>query len=187
MDEGHRRIKLSSYKRRIYLINPRFQLKFSLYVCFMMFISSLLYPVIIYDMTIKYIPEAQSDTKIALILVLALWHLGITSLVFITCIFFSHKIAGPIYKTRKYLEMVKNGGFPGKLFFRKGDYFPELADDFNSTMESVQDIYKRDFVYISEVNTYLNNLSLVIPDDKRIVLDEIRKKLVEIQGRFEGT
>ncbi len=182
---------MSSYKRRIYLINPRFQLKFSLYVCLLMFVSSLLYPVIIYDLIAKYIPAAQTsaqgDMKLALSLVLGLWHIGITSLVFIVCIFFSHKIAGPVYKTRRYLEMVKNGGFPGKLFFRKGDYFPELAEDFNATMEAVQETYKRDFVYISEVNTYLNNLSLVIPDDKRVVLDEIKKKLAEIQGRFEGT
>lgn len=178
---------MSKFKRRIYLINPRFQLKFSLYVCLLMFISSLLYPVIIYDMISKYIPNANQEIRIALLVVLSLWHIGITSLVFIVSIFFSHKIAGPIYKTRKYLELVRQGGFPGRLFFRKGDYFPELADDFNSTMEAVQDNYKRDFVYISEVNTYLANLSLVIPEDKRSILDEIRKKLTEIQGRFEGT
>lgn len=152
-----------------------------------MFISSLLYPVIIYDMIAKYIPNANEDMRLALLVVLGLWHIGITSLVFIVSIFFSHKIAGPIYKTRKYLELVRQGGFPGRLFFRKGDYFPELADDFNSTMEAVQDNYKRDFVYISEVNTYLANLSLVVPEDKRTILDEIRNKLTEIQGRFEGT
>lgn len=152
-----------------------------------MFVSSLLYPVIIYDIISKYIPSNGDEIRLALLIVLALWHIGITSLVFIVSIFFSHKIAGPIYKTRKYLELVKQGAFPGRLFFRHGDYFPELAEDFNSAMESVQDNYKRDFVYISEVNTYLGNLSLVVPDDKRSILEEIRKKLTEIQGRFEGT
>lgn len=152
-----------------------------------MFVSSILYPIIIYDMVVKYMTESTGDQRMALILVLSLWHIGITALVFIVCIFFSHKIAGPLYKLQRFFEIVKNGGFPGKLYFRGGDYFPELAEDFNEAMDSVQDNYKKDFMYISEVNAYLNNLSLVIPDDKRIVLDEIKKKLTEIQGRFEGT
>ena len=39
-----------AYKRRIYLINPHFQLRMSFYIAFFVFVTSLLYPFIIYDL-----------------------------------------------------------------------------------------------------------------------------------------
>jgi hypothetical protein len=80
--------------------------------------------------------------------------------------------------------MLKEGQTVPRLSFRKGDYFQDIAEDFNSAFEKVQNEHKNDFAYLSEVNTYLNNLTLVVPEDKRIVLREIRKKLDEIQERF---
>jgi hypothetical protein len=49
----------------------------------------------------------------------------------------SHKIAGPIYRARKYLEQVARN--PGQkpahaLSFRDGDFFPELADSINDAL-----------------------------------------------------
>ena len=38
------------YKRRTFIIDKRFQLKFSLYVCSWMFVLSLIYPLIIYNL-----------------------------------------------------------------------------------------------------------------------------------------
>lgn len=125
------------------------------------------------------------DKKLALIVILGLWQVGFTALAFITCIFMTHKVAGPIYKVQKYLATIREGHLNGKLYFRNGDYFKELAEDLNDTFETIQENYKNDFVYLSEVNAYLNNLSLVVPDDKKVVLKEITQKLSEIQGRFQ--
>jgi sensor histidine kinase YesM len=134
-------------------------------------------------------PELSSqleEKRKSLVVILSLWQLGFTSLVFVVCIFFSHKIAGPIYKMQKFLRAIRDGLDYGTLFFRKGDYFSELADDFNETFEQIKEDYKKDFVYISEVNAYLNNLSMVVPDDKKIVLKEITQRLSEIQERFNS-
>jgi hypothetical protein len=61
----------------------------------------------------------------------------------------------------------------------------ELADEYNDAMETVHDTHNADFAYISEVNSYINNLALVVPEDKRPVLEEIVQKLTEIQERFK--
>ena len=103
---------------------------------------------------------------------------------FFICVFFSHKIAGPLYKLQKHLKLLRDGESPGKLFFRKGDYFQELADDVNLTFDHLEDSYKNDLVYLSEVTSYINNLSLVVPDDKRVVLNEISSRLSSMQERF---
>ena len=184
-----------AYKRRIYLINPRFQFRFSLYVCLLMFICSIIYPVTIYDLMSKFITFAEHavpgsssgllEKRQSLILVLGLWQLGITIVTFIVCIFFSHKIAGPLYKLQKFLTGIRDGQDYGRLFFRNGDYFQELAEDYNDAFERIKEDYKNDFVYLSEVSGYLKNLSMVVPDDKKAVLVEINNRLDEIQSKFQ--
>jgi len=70
------------------------------------------------------------------------------------------------------------------LFFREGDYFGDLANELNETIEYIEDSHKNDLVYLSEVTSYINNLSLVVPDDKRVVLNEISSRLSQMQERF---
>jgi hypothetical protein len=120
----------------------------------------------------------------SLVLFLVLLHLGFTCLTFLSCIFFSHKIAGPIYKLKKYLSEVRANTTKGPLFFRKGDYFLDLADDVNQTIDQLNEIHKNDLIYLGEVNSYINNLTLVVPDDKKIILHEISSKLSEMQERY---
>ncbi len=46
----------------------------------------------------------------------------------------SHKIAGPIYRMQKELARMRESNPPKmeEIQFRKGDFFPELAESFNS-------------------------------------------------------
>jgi hypothetical protein len=183
-----------SYSRKIYLINPKFQIRFSLYVCILVFLTSIIYPFSIYELMNTIVshfslknPEIAvhySNKRDALIMFLILLHLGFTCLTFFICVFFSHKIAGPLYKLQKHLKLIRENSAPNKLFFRKGDYFQELADDINETFDHLEDSYKNDLVYLSEVTSYINNLSLVVPDDKRVVLNEISSRLSLMQERF---
>lgn len=126
-----------------------------------------------------------AESRKSLIIMLSIWQLGFTLLVFILCIFLSHKIAGPMYKLQKFLHDVQDNGFNGRLFFRKGDYFQEVAEDINDTFEELEEKYQNDMVYLGEVSSYLNNLSMVVPDDKKVVLNEITQRLGEIQERYQ--
>ena len=56
---------------------------------------------------------------------------------FIT-IFISHKMVGPIYKLKKFLFSVNNGEKPEKLKFRKGDFFNDLPELINQTLEKTR-------------------------------------------------
>lgn len=46
----------------------------------------------------------------------------------------SHRIAGPLYKLRKHMDDVASGYTSQDVYFRKRDYFPEIADGFNRVM-----------------------------------------------------
>ena len=183
---------MAYYKRRIYLINPKFQIKFSLFLCFLIALVSVIYPYTLYQIIESVINNYAGDATIlkqkrnALLIILGAWQLGFSALVFIISIFFSHKIAGPLYKLKNYLIQIKEGQTVDKLFFRKGDYFQEIAEEFNHAMDKIQSNSKKDFEYLNEISAYLNNISLVVPDDKKAILNEINKKISEMQERFNN-
>lgn len=98
-------------------------------------------------------------------------------MVFVASIFMSHKIAGPIYKLKSYLAEVREGGANYPLSFRKGDNFSDLAKDVNSTITYLREKREEELEYLEEVIAYMDNIALVIPQDKKPVIDEICLKL----------
>ena len=178
-------------KRKNFLINPKFQMKFSLYVAILVFISSLIYPITIYDLMQSFIdflskgrPGASdllAGKRTSLIQILAIWQVGFTFLVFVVCIFFSHRIAGPLYKLQLTLEKFRKDGFvKQKLFFRSGDYFKEIADDFNKTFESINERENKLAQSIVEINKNLNDLKAGLDDQKISSIDSISQSLNEL-------
>ena len=118
-----------SYNRKTYLINPKFQYKISAYASLLVFITGLIYPFTIYillsaisaNFALKN-PEIAlyyTEKRDLLILLLIGLHIGFSVLTFFCCIFFSHRIAGPLYKLQKHLRAIREGFTPGRLFFRK--------------------------------------------------------------------
>ncbi|MBT3979859.1 MAG: hypothetical protein HOE90_00820 [Bacteriovoracaceae bacterium] len=91
-----------------------------------------------------------------------------------------------MFKLTKSLKDIAAGGPPQKIFFRKGDQFMEVAEAYNNAVEKMTQEHNDDFAYLSEVSSYINNLSLVVPEDKKSVLGEINTKLTEIQERFKA-
>jgi hypothetical protein len=193
---------MASNHRKIYLINPQFQIKFSLYVCLLIFLSSLIYPITIFELLSSFldfaalnaerIPEFRrltnnlEEKRNNLIIVLVLWQLGFIGLAFVVNIFLTHKVAGPLFKLKKFFHAIANGEDHGKLYFRNGDYFSDLAESYNAAMISIREKYKKDLVYLSEVSAYLKNLNHVVPDDKKVVLSEIITKINDIQDSFNN-
>jgi methyl-accepting chemotaxis protein len=173
--------------RKIILINPRFQIRFSLFLCSLVFISSLMYPAVIYGLLEHIIPADKLATiEFKVFAALGSMQLVFILLVFLVSIVQSHKIAGPMFKLTKSLKDIAAGGPPQKIFFRKGDQFMEVAEAYNNAVEKMTQEHNDDFAYLSEVSSYINNLSLVVPEDKKSVLGEINTKLTEIQERFKA-
>ena len=184
--------RLSLYKRTIFLINPSFQLKFSFIVSSMILISTLIYPVIILDffnLVSQRLPSLAQEISIVksdLILYLILIQIVLALVVFLSFIFFTHKIAGPLYKLRIHLEGIREGKPITELTFRKGDYFHEVADEVSLFIESIRAKQERDFEHLEDVVQYLDNLSMIIPEDKKPVMSEISRQLIEIQNRYKN-
>lgn len=186
------RIKtLAYYKRSIFLVNKPFQIKFSLIVTSIIIVSTSIYPLVIYDfLNILTLQKTQIPNNILaaqkeMIFYLVLIQLILSLFIFILFIFISHKIAGPIHKLKMFLSSVREGSPVTTLSFRNDDYFFELAEEVNLFMETIIKNQNKDFEYIGEVSEYIDNLSNIVPDDKKPVLEEISRKLIEIKSRYK--
>jgi hypothetical protein len=175
---------LAFYKRSVFLVNRSFQLKLSFVVCSIIVISTLVYPVIIYDF-FKAVGPGFDDVRNELIFFLIFVQIIITGLVFITFIFITHKIAGPLYKLKMHLQGIREGNAITPLNFRNGDYLHDVAEEVTLFLETVSTNQESDFQYVEEVAVYLDNLSTVVPDDKKPVLSEISRRLLDIKSRYK--
>jgi sensor histidine kinase YesM len=138
----------STYKRSVLLINRRFQLRFSFYVCSWLFGLSIMYPMLIYnlyDFFFRYLAvdpngpelavlESTRNQMMILLVLLQVFFLGIT---FFISLFISHRIAGPLYKLKQYMKRAGEGKMEA-LHFRERDYFKELEEGFNEMIVSLK-------------------------------------------------
>lgn len=91
-----------------------------------------------------------------------------------------------MYKLKSHLQQIREGEPIRSLTFRNGDYFHDVAEEVSEFLESVALNQEEDFKFLTEVKVYLDNLSGVIPEDKKPILHEINTKLTEIQERYHG-
>ena len=161
-------------------------------LCGIAFVISLIYPLVVFDIinmlqtdyeqikallpegtqTIDF-QEIQKGTMFLLFMVI----LAVLCLTFVLGILISHKIAGPMYKMTMFLQKIREGGVIHELTFRDGDQFEEVAEELNETLEYLTSRDEDELEYLTEVATYIENIALVVPEDKKPVLDEIRRKI----------
>jgi signal transduction histidine kinase len=182
---------LAYFKRSTFLVNKNFQLRVSLIVSSLTFLSSLIFPIMFIDfldeLTVHY-PDMVNmvhDFKAHLVIIMLPIQIVLTGTVFLVMIFVTHKIAGPMLKLQNHLSSIRDGDAASPLSFRQGDYFSEVADEVSLFLESVQQKQEEDFEYVVEVKNYIDNLSGIIPDDKRPILNEISRRLEEIRNRYK--
>jgi methyl-accepting chemotaxis protein len=137
-----------AFRRSIFLIDRKFQLRYCLYVCSWLFGLSLVYPLIVqslFDYFLKFLAAdpygpslaAIQETKkqvISLMLLLQVMLMGVT---FLLSIFVSHRIAGPLFKLKRYFREAGEGRLVADLRFRKGDHFQDVADTYNVMMKGL--------------------------------------------------
>ena len=182
---------MAFYKRSVFLINPRFQLRFSIVFAGIVFLSSLVYPLIFMDFVNELVAnsptirESALQAKRELLVFLIPIQLLFAILMFILTIFMTHKIAGPMYKLKNHLADIRQGEGITPLKFRQGDHFHDVAEEVSLFLDTIESNQEADFQYLEEVSAYVSNLTNIIPEDKRPVLNEISRRLSEVSERYK--
>lgn len=138
-----------AYRRRIFLINRKFQFRFSFYVSSWLIALSFVYPLIIFqlfDFFLKYLAADPNAPDIASLLatrqnlfsLLVLMQIVLVGVTFLLSIFLSHRIAGPLFKLKRFFAEAATGKLTGPLHFRKTDHFHDVAEDYNKMMDGLR-------------------------------------------------
>ncbi len=161
-------------RRNVLLVNRGFQIKYSFFVVSWILALSAVYPMITHTLFEYFIAFARSSTpnidvetlrsvKSEFLRLLILLHVVFMGVIFLISLFMSHKIAGPIYKLRKFIETAKTGNYESTGTFRKSDHFQELADDFNDLLADIRARKEQTRTKLEEVAGKLDRLA----SDKR--------------------
>jgi hypothetical protein len=175
-----------AYNRNILIVDKTFQMRLCFIICSLVLIGSSIYFIALNDLFNQFISLNKefaskfSAIKTKLFTLLFIVQLAYLGIVFGFSLLITHRIAGPLYKLRMYLADIRNGADFRTLSFRDKDYFHNVAEDVTDTIEYLTQRSSEESEYLSEVSTYLENISLVVPEDKKPVLFEIQKKLQDI-------
>lgn len=74
-------------------------------------------------------------------------------------ILYSHKVAGPLFKVKRYAAVLGEGRFEERIRFRKKDAVHDLAEVLNETAKACQDKKERFAVNLKEIEEGLLTLS----------------------------
>ena len=125
-----------SNRRKTRMADRRFQFGLAwrmLLVFLLFFVAGILLvfaPSVIGLLTGADLAELEPAAEEFLILHQRIWPAVLFILVgvFLYTLVFSHRIAGPIYRINKVLEMMLRGEYPKTITLRKGDHFQETAE-----------------------------------------------------------
>lgn len=139
-------------KRKKYLIEPKFQVRFilssiivALTTISISFVTNYLFFAKFkkFGLAIGFNPGSPyfkflEGQQSSINMIYLISSVAVFVLIVLWGIFSSHKIAGPIYKmTRHMREMAKNGGTE-RVRIRRSDHFQDLAESYNQQMEAFE-------------------------------------------------
>jgi len=98
-------------------------------------------------------------------------------------IFYSHRIAGPLFRVRQYAAAMGEGGFDQKISFREKDVLHTLSSALNEVAEEYQEREKRFACQLRELQEGL--LSLGSLSDSSPEKVELMRRIRELDARIK--
>lgn len=187
-------------KRRNYFINKQVQGIYALFIIMSVAIISLLVSMEIMRSFYHSFGQMGKESFLAnvdmlfIIKVFALLVLG-SLLIGGLSLFASHRIAGPIFRLNTSLKKMAKGNFGERLSFRKHDYFQEVASNFNSMAQSLEERAQSEGKVISEMSNKVDEIveqmalsefdrngAIIALQELKTIIDKCQKMLMEDRG-----
>ena len=136
---------LPRFRRKQYLVKARFQLSYVGLIMSLIIITACVCSYVVYYTSLITLGEKLAavypqgrivsivqmvNSRILISIIL------ISPFIFVVGVYFSHKIAGPIYRIEHFLNDMANGDLSRTLILRKGDELVSLADGINDVRQS---------------------------------------------------
>jgi methyl-accepting chemotaxis protein len=170
--------------RKNYFIERKFQTKYVLLTVLMLLSYTFIFIVIIfapYILTLHFdypFAEKADAAKVLLLLHGKIWPwIGGAILFFgLVSIFVSHKVAGPLYRIKKCLDMITQGDLDIVLKLRKWDDLKDLAEHINLLIGELRTFVitlRNDYALLSE---YITDLEREI--EAKVLTEESGREII---------
>lgn len=129
-------------KRRQYLINPKFQLRWVAEVLVLCFGAMLLAAATCASVYIFVImPEDEGGTGLSLPLLVFMFvaYLAGFIVLFYSGILLTHRTAGPMFHFKRIYADIEKGNLSARVHLRDKDFWQDNAEAFNKAMDAVQE------------------------------------------------
>ncbi len=135
-------MKNRSYRRKNYFIKRSFQTKFSLRFALLILLEALLITALFWyvskgTLTTGYsggelkIEKTASFFYVSFVLILMIASIAVGMVGMLVFIFYSHRIAGPLFRFQKTLQELASGDLTGRIRLRQKDQLVDLGDSIN--------------------------------------------------------
>lgn len=192
--------KTTTFKRRIYFIEKGFQAKFILKFCVLVILGGLFtigiqYLFAMHSATISFVnSRVVVKTTADFILPILLQTLAIVTVIvslatIILALLFSHKVAGPLYRLKKIMQILGEGNIPAEFKIRHFDQLQDLATTFDDMIKKIREkliSLKENFSSLKEKLSSISEDE--VQEHRRLALNELKetsKKLDKIIQYFK--
>jgi methyl-accepting chemotaxis protein len=191
---------ISFGRRREYFIEKKFQSRFILKFCTLVIVGGLLTIGLLYLLTMqsttvsvvnsRVVVRSTADfllpiliqTVVTVMMVVGLATIAVT-------LFISHKIAGPLYRFKKIIQVLSEGDFSVDFRLRHLDQLQDIALAFNYTISKIRAELNAIKEGLLSLEKKLDSISeQEIVNQKKPILNELKtiaKDLSEKIGRFK--
>lgn len=200
------------FRRKKYLVNKPFQVRFALFFIFEAAAVLFLTLLFIYHLNNKYTAELsklQYDNRVFTLLInsfvgtelaeensfqpfqkeilteVMIFAVALFTIVLIPSIIASHRIAGPLYRLNKTMRDVSRGLYTQRMAFRKRDAFKDIESSFNDMLSSLN--YRKS-IDLQDIDNMIQKIIFMIKKNQsnsEVKLDahEIRDILLKMKKR----
>lgn len=174
-------------KRRVYFIEKSFQTRFILKFCSLVAIGGLLTIGILYLLAMQSTTVSLVNSRVVVrttadfILPILIQTVAIVTILVglaatVVTLFFSHKIAGPLYRLKEALKTLAEGDFSSDFRIRHLDPLQDVADVLNNMISKLRIELKALKDNFSSFKEKLDNISEdEIVEHKRLYLSELKR------------
>lgn len=143
--------KKSPKRKRIFLVNRDFQLRYTMAAIIVGILSTalsvflILYP--LYAFEILRIPRFLPIPVLIMMAGAAVINIGVVA---IMGIYMTHKVAGPMFSLVRHFRYIEQGQFAGEMRLREGDDLRYVVRNFNEMLGSLRRMTEQDLTLITK-------------------------------------
>ena len=171
--------------KSLYLINRDFQFRFAGAALLVGTVTTVLTLFVIlfplYQFKILKIANFLPTPIMAVMLIAVLLNAGV---VWISGIFVTHKVAGPVFSMTRQFRRVGQGKWFGRMGLRKGDELKFLVRNFNDMLEQMEKVGGADYMKISKILDLLEDGTQEKGERIEQAVTELKSYEQTLQKRF---